>query len=105
MSRDYGSSLGALKDLASQIGSGMASANQTGMEFADNFMQRYMPTPEEEYQRARRLGAMQAADRESAMMRSPYAQNYSAYRDRVRAAERRIPLARPGMMVGGLRAR
>jgi hypothetical protein len=94
MSRDYGSSLGSLTGLASQIGSGMRDANQTGVDFANNFLQRYMPTPEEEYRRANRLGAMRAADRESAMARSPYVQNYNAYRDRVRAAERRMPVMR-----------
>ena len=94
MSRDYGSSLGALTGLASQIGSGMRDANQTGVDFANNFLQRYMPTPEEEYRRSNRLGAMRAADRESAMMRSPYVAAYNAYRDRQRAAERRMPVMR-----------
>jgi hypothetical protein len=105
MSRDYGSSLGALTGLASQIGSGMRDANQTGVGFANEFLTRYLPTGMEQYRQGQQVGQARAADREAAMSRSPYVQNYNAYRDRVRAAERRIPLARPGMMVGGLRAR
>jgi len=102
MSRDYGSGLGALTGLASQLGSAATAANSP--DFVNDFMRRYAPTDLEKYFDSRALRQARAADQQSAVMRSPYYGDYQRGLPAIRAAERRIPLARPGMMVGGRRA-
>ena len=104
MSRDYGSGLGALQGLASQLGAASTAANSAGTDFANEFLRRYAPTDLEKYFDSRALQQARAADQQSASMRSPYSDSYQRSLPAIRAAERRIPLARPGMMVGGRRA-
>ena len=103
MSRDYGSGLGALQGLASQLGAASTAANSAGTDFANEFLRRYAPTDLERYFNSRALQQARAADQQTAAMRSPY--YGSSILAANRAAERRTPLARRGMMVGGRRAR
>lgn len=104
MTSDYSGSMGALAGLATQMGSGMREANKVGMDNMSQLLRRLAPTAMEDYADSRKLGQMRAADSESAMRNSPYAANHMNYLAKVRAAEQRIPLARRGMMVGGVRA-
>lgn len=102
ISADYGGALDALRSMPGQLQSGMQQLGNSTQDFVNALLRRASPTAMESYQDQRMLGQMMAADRAADMGRSS-----SAYPNmlRDRLAMSRIPLARPGMMTGNMRAR